>query len=77
MPGVLMLVDGVRVRGIRESLGIDEVECARRAGISLKTLREMESSNHHRPSTVRKVARVLGVDVRTLALRKGSLLGVG
>lgn len=72
---VLVLVDGVRVRSIRDSLGMDLEELSSRSGVSVKTLREMESSSHHRPSTVRKVARVLGVHEKSLALRKGSLVG--
>jgi transcriptional regulator with XRE-family HTH domain len=73
---VLVLVDGSRVESLRNRAGMDEERCASLAGISVKTLREMECSNHHRPKTVRKVAKVLGVNPRSLALPKGALLRV-
>lgn len=73
---VLVLVDGIRVRHVRESLGMDIEELSGLSGVSVKTLKEMESTGHHRPSTVRKVARALEVHERSLALRKGTLLGV-
>lgn len=74
---MLVLVDGGRMLDIMERLEMDERELSRRSGISVKTVKEMLESNHHRPATVKKVARALGVHHRSLALsRQGRLLGV-
>lgn len=71
---MLVAVDGLKVKTLRKASGISQAECAKRAGISRKTLQHLEASRDARPNTVTAVADVLGVDKRSLAGPRGRLI---
>lgn len=61
-------VDAGRVEALRHERGISRKVLAYQANVSLSAVRRIERTHTlHRPETVRKVARVLGVDPRSLA----------
>jgi transcriptional regulator with XRE-family HTH domain len=53
---------GERVRLLRERQALTQVELAERAGVSAAAILRIERGTHQaRPSTIRKLARALGV----------------
>lgn len=58
----------VRLKQVREELGFTQHELAERSGVSQTTITHIETGqiNTPRPSTLRKLAAGLGVDIREL-----------
>ncbi len=58
---------GARVRKVRRRTAITQVELAQRAGISADSVNKIETGHHSpRPTTLRKLATALGVEVGEL-----------
>jgi len=55
-----------RLRELREQSNVSQAELARRAGVSLATVRRLEAGNLARVSTAVKLARALGMEWRAL-----------
>jgi len=55
-----------RLRELREQSNVSQAELARRAGVSLATVRRLEAGNLARVSTASKLARALGMEWRAL-----------
>lgn len=68
-----LAVDGLKIRGLRESQGLSRRECCQMASISHKTLRNVEDGLDARPNTIRAIAGVLEVDPKLLASVRGGL----
>jgi len=52
-----------KIRQVRESLGLSQVEVAAKAGVSLTTVFKVESGQHVTHRTKCKIARALGVPI--------------
>lgn len=63
MKGVDPIFLGKRIRSFRLLLGLTQEEVAERAGVSIKTLFQVEAGKSSRRSTVLKVCRGLGTDL--------------
>jgi transcriptional regulator with XRE-family HTH domain len=65
-------VDAERLRTLRRSRDWTQADLARRAGVSLKVVQAAEQGRTQpRPETLRKVARVLEVEVGDLFVKEG------
>jgi transcriptional regulator with XRE-family HTH domain len=64
-----MKVDGEKIRHLRESKVLTMHEVCMLAGVSYNTLYRLETGKSEaRQSTIRKIARVLGIDAATLVV---------
>lgn len=61
-----MRLDGARVRRARERLGYSLAKAAKEAGVSEGTVLRADHGEEIRPSTARKIAVGLGVEVADL-----------
>lgn len=73
---MMLQVHGMKIKYLRNALGMSQEECCKKAGISRKTLSRLERDCNARPATVRKLAAALGIDARSLAVPESSILGV-
>ncbi len=63
-----LVMDGERVRSLREERGMSQRQLAEASGVSKKTLTNVEASKVRvLPSTARKIGAALEVDPRSLA----------
>lgn len=62
---------GERVRELREELGVERKELARRAGMSYTALSDLELGKTANTTKLRKLAEALGADVDYLETGKG------
>lgn len=56
-----------RLQELREAASLTKVELARRAGVSERTIRNIENGSEPTWETARAIARALGVPLQTLA----------
>jgi transcriptional regulator with XRE-family HTH domain len=65
-------LDAERLRTLRRQRHWTQADLARRAGVSLKVVQAAEQGRTQpRPDTLRKLARVLGVEVGDLFVKEG------
>lgn len=64
----LIVVNGWKIKALREKLGMSRKECCKQAGISENTLRKLETEEDccAMIGTLTAIARVLGVDRKLL-----------
>lgn len=75
----MVVVEGWKIKAIREEMGLSRKECCRRAGITETTLRRLETEEgaEAMPKTVRAVACVLGTKPGLLGVAKKRLADPG
>lgn len=65
---MIVSLDGDQIRTMRENMWLSREELAKKAGIGLTTLRNIERQNTGvRLATARKLGKVFGVDPKSLA----------
>lgn len=64
---MLVIPDGYATETLRLSHSLTTRECAKKAGVSLKTLIKMEKGQSVLPASVKRVSGVLGVSPEVLA----------
>ena len=65
----------VRLKEVREELGFSQKELSDKSGIALSTISGIELGKHKaRPTTLRKLADAMGVDIREIT--RGPLVPV-
>jgi len=65
---VYLVMDGEQVRSLREQKGMSQRQLAEASDVSKKTVTNVEAGKvHPLPSTARKIAGALEVDLRSLA----------
>jgi transcriptional regulator with XRE-family HTH domain len=63
-------VNGLLIRQLREQAVLTQGELADAAGVQRQSIQRIETGHQPpRPSTLRRIAKVLGVDPRSLVLR--------
>lgn len=58
------IVDGAKIRALRERRVLSQMDLAKQAGVSDRTIRDIERGKYvdARPSTIRKLAAALAVE---------------
>jgi transcriptional regulator with XRE-family HTH domain len=64
---VHVIMNGEKVRGLREEQGLSKKALANKAGVTQATIARAEDSRPMFPQTARLLGAALGVDARSLA----------